>query len=209
MEAVNGQTVRQREKVIRGIKKEDSPIFKGTQIYHIFIRPHLALEGKTPSEMAGIRVMGEDRWITLIQNAKNQISTNWNIAISPERAIRRYNTSLKSKPVTIPHEKGFDPSLFDCMDKALTATLGKTTITTFYFAIQERYQISESEIPQKPNQVILGLKEILGEVGFRVLERPMMSQIKQTFEIMENVHDLQMAIDLAKRNYLKASIWTS
>ena len=88
----------------------------------------------------------------------------------------------------------------------MTATLGKTTITTFYFAIQERYQIPESEFPQKPNQVILGLKEILGEVGFRVLERPMMSQIKQTFEIMENVHDLQMAIDLAKRNYLKASI---
>ena len=107
--------------------------------------------------------------------------------------------------MTIPNEKGFDPSLFDCMDKALTATLGKTTITTFYYAIQERYHVPESEFPQKPSQVVSGLREILGEIGFRVLERPLISQIKQTFEIIESVHDLQKVIELAKRNYLQAS----
>ncbi|MGH2639749.1 MAG: hypothetical protein ACRDF4_10810, partial [Rhabdochlamydiaceae bacterium] len=70
MEAMNGQTVRQREKVIRGVKKVDSPIFQGAQIYHNFIRPHLALGEKTPAEVAGIMVKGEDRWTTLIQNAQ-------------------------------------------------------------------------------------------------------------------------------------------
>jgi hypothetical protein len=29
----------------------------------------MALEGKTPSEVAGIRVEGENKWLTLIQNA--------------------------------------------------------------------------------------------------------------------------------------------
>lgn len=108
--------------------------------------------------------------------------------------------------VTIPHEKGFDPSLFDCLDKALTATLGKTTITTFYYAIQEKYHFPESDFPIKPNEVITCLKEIIGEIGFRVLERPIIAQIKQTFEIMESVTDLQTAIDLAKRNYLLVSL---
>lgn len=110
--------------------------------------------------------------------------------------------------MTIPHEKGFDPSLFECADKALTATLGKITVTTLYYAIQERYHLQESEFPQRPNEVILHLREMLGEIGFRVLERPIITQIMQTFEITENVHDLQIAIELAKRNYLRASLGT-
>jgi hypothetical protein len=33
------------------------------------MRPHEALNGKTPSEAAGIEVEGENKWVTLIQNA--------------------------------------------------------------------------------------------------------------------------------------------
>jgi hypothetical protein len=34
----------------------------------------MPLEGKTPSEMCGLKVEGENKWITLIQNAsKNRI----------------------------------------------------------------------------------------------------------------------------------------
>lgn len=29
----------------------------------------MALEGKTPAEMAGIKVQGDNKWITIIQNA--------------------------------------------------------------------------------------------------------------------------------------------
>jgi hypothetical protein len=39
------------------------------QIYHNYIRPHEALKGKTPSEVAGIEIEGNNKWITLIQNA--------------------------------------------------------------------------------------------------------------------------------------------
>jgi transposase-like protein len=48
------------------------------QIYHNFVRPHMGLDGKTPSEMAGIEVKGNDKWLTLIQNASKarNISSN-------------------------------------------------------------------------------------------------------------------------------------
>ena len=39
------------------------------QIFHNYIRPHEVLNGKTPAEVAGISVEGEDKWRTLIQNA--------------------------------------------------------------------------------------------------------------------------------------------
>ena len=60
-----------REKVMRGVKKDDSVIFDGSQIYHNYVRPHMSLDGKTPAEACGIEVKGQDKWITLIQNASN------------------------------------------------------------------------------------------------------------------------------------------
>lgn len=68
MERLNGE-IRDREKVMRSLKKVDSPILAGMQIHHNFIRTHMGLDGKTPSEMAGIKVEGNNKWITLIQNA--------------------------------------------------------------------------------------------------------------------------------------------
>lgn len=39
--------------------------------FHNFMRPHEALKGKTPVEVCGIEVVGENKWITLIQNASH------------------------------------------------------------------------------------------------------------------------------------------
>ena len=71
MERMNGE-LRQREKVMRTLEKPDTPILAGMQIYHNFVRPHEALTGRTPSEAAGITVEGENRWLTLIQNASRK-----------------------------------------------------------------------------------------------------------------------------------------
>jgi putative transposase len=72
MERFNGE-LRDREKVMRGLKTKDTPILTGYQIFHNYIRPHEGLEGKTPSEACGIKVEGKNKWITLIQNAsKNE-----------------------------------------------------------------------------------------------------------------------------------------
>jgi transposase-like protein len=68
MERMNGE-IRDREKVMRGLQRSDTPILKGIQIYHNFIRPHEGLNGQTPAERAGIKVEGENKWLTLIQNA--------------------------------------------------------------------------------------------------------------------------------------------
>jgi transposase-like protein len=58
MERLNGE-IRDREKVMRGLKKKDTPIFRGYQIYHNYIRPHEGLNGKTPADACGIEIQGE------------------------------------------------------------------------------------------------------------------------------------------------------
>jgi transposase-like protein len=69
MESFNGNTVRAREKTMRSLKREDTPILAGMQIFHNYVRPHMALGGETPSSRAGIKVEGENKWLTLIQTA--------------------------------------------------------------------------------------------------------------------------------------------
>jgi len=71
MERFNGE-LRDREKVTRNLKKSDTPILSGMQIFHNYVRPHMALEGRTPSEAAGIQVKGQDKWLTLIQDASRK-----------------------------------------------------------------------------------------------------------------------------------------
>lgn len=63
-------TIRERNKVQRGLKKEDSPIIDGERIYYNYIRPHQALEGNTPAEKAGIYLeLGDNKWLDLIKRA--------------------------------------------------------------------------------------------------------------------------------------------
>lgn len=71
MERMNGE-VRDREKTMRGLKKMDTPILKGYQLYHNYIREHEGLNGKTPAEKCGIKINGVNKWITLIENASKQ-----------------------------------------------------------------------------------------------------------------------------------------
>lgn len=71
MERINGE-IRDREKTMRGLKKKDTPILQGMQIFHNYIRPHEGLDGKTPAEACGIEVKGDNKWITLIQNAARE-----------------------------------------------------------------------------------------------------------------------------------------
>ena len=39
------------------------------RVYHNHVKPHLGLDGKRPSEAAGIRIEGDSKWKTLIQAA--------------------------------------------------------------------------------------------------------------------------------------------
>jgi putative transposase len=63
MERMNGE-VRDREKTMRGLKIPDTKILPGYQIYYNYFRPHEALKGKTPADVCGIQIEGENKWKT-------------------------------------------------------------------------------------------------------------------------------------------------
>jgi putative transposase len=67
MERLNGK-VRDREKVMRSLKITTTPTLPGYQLFHNYIRPHMALKGKTP-EICSIKIEGENKWKTIIENA--------------------------------------------------------------------------------------------------------------------------------------------
>jgi hypothetical protein len=75
MERMNGE-IRDRERVMRTLETTDTPTLTDMQIYHNYVRPHEALKGRTPSEVAGIKVEGENKWLTLIQKASRNSSSN-------------------------------------------------------------------------------------------------------------------------------------
>ncbi len=69
MERLNG-IIRDREVAYRGIKKMNSPLFDGFQTFYNFSKKHGGLGGDvTPSEAALIKVDGDNKWKTIIQNA--------------------------------------------------------------------------------------------------------------------------------------------
>jgi putative transposase len=67
MEGMNGR-VQDRVKVMRGLRKPNTPIPTGYQIYHDYLRPHEGLDNKTPAE-TWINIQGKNKWVTLIQNS--------------------------------------------------------------------------------------------------------------------------------------------
>ena len=73
MESFNGNTVRHRENVVRGLKREDSAILTGLRLYHNHVWPHPELPDNTaPGEATGIHIGGDNKWKTIIQNAVRQ-----------------------------------------------------------------------------------------------------------------------------------------
>jgi len=45
-------------KVTRGWKTAKTPIAEGQRIQYNFVKPHMALEGKTPAEASGLQAKG-------------------------------------------------------------------------------------------------------------------------------------------------------
>jgi transposase-like protein len=66
LERMHG-TIREREKIMRGIKVDDTPIIPMNKIYYNFVRPHMGLDGATPAEAAGVGIAGENKWMELLK----------------------------------------------------------------------------------------------------------------------------------------------
>jgi len=66
-------TIKERTKVMRGLDTDETAqkMMDANRIYYNFLRPHTALNGKTPAEKAGIDLQLEgNKWKDLIQKAK-------------------------------------------------------------------------------------------------------------------------------------------
>jgi putative transposase len=72
---LNGE-VRDREKVMRGLKKVNTSVLPRYQMYHNYFRPHEGIGNITPAEKCGITVEGENKWKTLIQNARIKLEVD-------------------------------------------------------------------------------------------------------------------------------------
>ena len=44
-----------------------TPLAEGARIHYNFVKPHMALDGQTPAEAAGIRIEGKDKWLSLLK----------------------------------------------------------------------------------------------------------------------------------------------
>ena len=65
-------TVKERTKVMRGMDHDESAerLLKSERLYYNYLRPHMALKGKTPAEKAGIDLKLEgNKWEALIKQA--------------------------------------------------------------------------------------------------------------------------------------------
>ena len=42
---------------------------EGQRIQYNFVKPHIALDGQTPAQAAGLGLGGKDKWMKLLENA--------------------------------------------------------------------------------------------------------------------------------------------
>jgi len=68
IERLNG-TLRERVKVQRGWKSVRTPLAEGQRIQYNFVKPHMALDGQTPAQAAGVGVKAKDKWLALLTEA--------------------------------------------------------------------------------------------------------------------------------------------
>ncbi len=70
MERLNGE-IRDREKIMQGLKKTDTSLLKWYEVCHNYFRKHMSLDSTTSGEKCGIEINVDNKWITLIQNANH------------------------------------------------------------------------------------------------------------------------------------------
>jgi putative transposase len=68
IERLNG-TLRERVKVQRGWKSMKTQLAEGQRIQYNFVKPHAALDGQTPAQVAGVGINGKNKWMEMLAEA--------------------------------------------------------------------------------------------------------------------------------------------
>jgi len=74
IERLNG-TVRERVKVQRGWKSMKTSLAEGQRIHYNFVKPHMALEGQTPAQVAVVGSEDKETWMSLLKKSVRQESS--------------------------------------------------------------------------------------------------------------------------------------
>jgi putative transposase len=72
IERMNG-TLRERVKVQRGWKTPKSVLAEGNRIQYNFVKPHMALDDRTPAEAAGLAINGKNKWFDLLLRTQKSL----------------------------------------------------------------------------------------------------------------------------------------
>jgi|GEM_PF-1006149 hypothetical protein len=57
--------------LVTALEKHKILLTEVTRIHYNFVKQHQALENQTPAQRAGIGIKGNDKWMTMMKNAKN------------------------------------------------------------------------------------------------------------------------------------------
>lgn len=76
-ERLNG-TIREREKVTRNLKEQAPVIIEGYRNYYNLVRPHQALNGKTPAQLANLDLnLEKNKWLALIRKSSAEAASGF------------------------------------------------------------------------------------------------------------------------------------
>jgi hypothetical protein len=114
-------------------------------------------------------------------------------------------TNPQSSLLPIPEEKGFNGTIFDCIEKALN-TLGVSVASSVLYQIEKRYQFPREEFASRPIDLVKYLRAFLGASGSAVVERLIVKEIVTTFNLSSSRlnSSLEQVVEEARKGFLSA-----
>jgi hypothetical protein len=107
--------------------------------------------------------------------------------------------------LSFPDEKGFNAKISQCIGRALDS-LGEGIKQSLYYQIQQKYNLPREQITFKPREVIKHLEQILGATGSLFVEKLIIREIRNSFELeFECNIPLTTVIIEARKKFLNVS----
>ena len=105
---------------------------------------------------------------------------------------------------SVDDDKGFNGTLFRCIDCALRSTLGEGSAQAMYFMIRD---VSKKEIgyfESRPMEMLDYLHQLLGN-GYFGIERIIVREVRKSFSLDETEITLEGVIKRARAKFLNVS----